>query len=111
MEEIIKQLREFRDQRDWKQFHNPKDLANAISIETAELMEHFLWKTQEESYEKVKNNPKIAEEVADIMIFLIYFAETSWIDIEKAVKDKIEKNNKKYSVEKSKWKSNKYTEL
>ena len=101
----------FRDARDWRQFHNPKDLATAISIEASELEEMFLWKSQEESYKIWREDPKVGEEFADIFNFMVFFAEECWIDIEKEVLAKIEKNNQKYSVEKSKGKSDKYTKL
>jgi NTP pyrophosphatase (non-canonical NTP hydrolase) len=105
--EIIK----FRDDRDWKQFHNPKDLATAISIEASELQEKFLWKSQEASYDIWKNDNEVHEEFSDILNFMILFAEECNIDIEKVMLEKIEKNNKKYSVERSKGKSDKYTKL
>lgn len=110
----IKQLQkiviEFRDARDWKQFHNPKDIAAAIAIEAWELQEKFLWKTQEQSYELWKGS-EVAEEVADIFNYLLLFSDACWIDLEKAFLDKIEKNNQKYSVDKSKWKNDKYDKL
>lgn len=102
---------EFIDERDWRQFHNPKDVATAISIEASELEELFLWKSQEESYEIWKNDPRVREEFADIFSYMVSFAEQCWIDIEKEVLSKIEKNSLKYPVEKAKWKNNKYTEL
>lgn len=110
-EKIRNEILDFREKRDWKQFHNPKDLATAISIEAAELEEVFLWKSQEESYEIWKNDSKVKEEFADIFNFMVLFAEECGIDIEKEVLAKIEKNNQKYSVEKSKGKSDKYTKL
>lgn len=102
---------EFREKRDRKQFHNPKDLATAIAIEAWELQEKFLWKSQEKSYEIGKNDPEVAEEAADIFNFLLLFAEACDIDLEKAYIEKMEKNNKKYDEEKSKWKSDKYNKL
>ena len=110
-EKIRKTILEFRDKRDWKQFHNPKDLATAISIEASELEEIFLWKSQEESYEIWKTDLKVREEFADIFNYMVLFAEECGIDIEKEVFSKIEKNNQKYSVEKSNGKSDKYTKL
>ncbi len=110
-EKIKSEILDFVDKRDWKQFHNPKDLAAAISIESSELEELFLRKSQEESYEIGKNNPKVREEFADIFNYLVMFAEECDIDIEKEVLAKLEKNKKKYPVEKAKWKSDKYTEL
>lgn len=110
-EKIRDIILKFRNDRDWEQFHNPKDLATAISIEASELDECFLWKSQEQSYEIWKNDPKVREEVADVFNYLILFAETCWIDLEKEVLGKIEKNNQKYPVEKAKGKSDKYTKL
>ena len=109
-EKIRKAILDFREARDRKQFHNPKDLATAISIEASELNECFLWKSQQDSYEIWKTN-EVKEEFADIFNYLVLFAEECWIDIEKEVLAKIEKNNQKYSVEKAKGKSDKYTKL
>lgn len=101
----------FRDERDWKQFHNPKDLATAISIEAGELQEKFLRKSQEESYNIWMYDSEVLDEFADIFNCLVLFAEECNIDIEKAVLDKLEKNKEHYPVEKSKWKCDKYTRL
>lgn len=102
---------DFIDERDWKQFHNPKDLATAISIEASELEELFLWKSQEQSYEIWRNDLRVKEEFADIFNYMISFAEQCWIDIEYEVLAKLEKNCKKYPIEKAKWRCDKYTEL
>jgi len=110
-EKIKEAILAFRDERDWKQFHNPKDLAAAIAIEAWELQELFLRKSQEKSYEIGRNDPKVKEEFADIFNFMVLLAEECDIDIEKEVLAKIEKNNQKYSVEKSKGKSDKYNKL
>lgn len=110
LENIKKEILAFREARDWKQFHNPKDLATAIAIEASELQEKFLWKSQEKSYEIWKNT-EVHEEFADILNFMILFAEECNIDVEKVMMDKINKNNAKYSVEKSKWSSEKYNKL
>lgn len=110
-EKIRNALIKFRDERDWKQFHNPKDLATAMCIEASELEELFLWKSQEDSYEIWKNDPKVKEEFADVFNYLVLFAEACWIDIEEAVLSKIEKNGQKYPVEKAKGRSDKYTKL
>ena len=101
----------FRDDRDWEQFHNPKDLATAIAIEASELQEIFLWKSQQESYEIGKNDSHVKEEFSDIFNYMVLFAEECWIDIEKEVLAKLEKNGQKYSVEKAKGKSDKYDKL
>lgn len=100
----------FRDERDWKQFHNPKDLASAIAIEASELMEHFLWKSQKDSYEIGKKEETV-DEFADVLWFLLLYADACDIDIVDALKNKVKKNNEKYPVHKAKWKSDKYTKL
>jgi NTP pyrophosphatase (non-canonical NTP hydrolase) len=106
MEEIINKLRKFRDERDWKQFHNPKDLALALNIESSELLEAFLWKSFEEAdIEKVK------EELADVFAYAFLLAEHYELDVKQIVLDKIEQNQKKYPISKAKGSSKKYTEL
>ena len=103
------ELVKFRDARHWKQFHNTKDLALAISIEAAELNELFLWKTTEES-ELVDRN-KIKEELADILSFSLLLAGKHGFDVKEIVLEKIRKNNEKYPVDKSKDTAKKYNEL
>lgn len=110
-EKIKEKVLKFREERDWEQFHNPKDLATALAIEAAELQEVFLWKTPDSSYNIAKDNQEVAEEVADIFNYLILFCETTGIDLEKALLEKLEKNSIKYPVEKAKWKSDKYNKL
>ncbi|MEK7522083.1 MAG: nucleotide pyrophosphohydrolase [Patescibacteria group bacterium] len=113
-ENILKKIKKFRDERDWKKFHNPKDMAEAISIESSELLELFLWKTKEESLEFVKdkkNQEEISDEVADILAFLFEFIDNCGIDIEKAIENKLQKNAKKYPVSKAKGVATKYTKL
>ena len=106
MDEIINRLRQFRDERDWKQFHNPKDLALALSIESSELLEAFLWKSAADAdIEKVK------EELADVFAFAFLMADACDLDVKQIVMDKIEKNEKKYPVEKARGTAKKYTEL
>lgn len=111
IKELQKIVLAFRDERDRKQFHNPKDLASAIAIEAGELMEHFLRKSQEESHHIAKENSDVREEFADILSFLLLFADSCNINIEQALLDKIEKNGKKYPIEKAKGISDKYTKL
>lgn len=106
MEELLDQLKQFRDQRDWKQFHNPKDLALALSIESGELLEAFLWKTSEEA-----DRDKVREELADVFAFAILLADEYDFDVREIVLDKIQKNAKKYPVDKAKGTSRKYNEL
>ncbi|WP_430406348.1 nucleotide pyrophosphohydrolase [Fluviicola sp.] len=107
--EVIQALIQFRDERDWKQFHDSKNLALAISIEAAELNELFLWKEKPES-ENV-NMDKIKEELADILSFAFLLADKHGLDPFQIVVDKIKKNAEKYPVEKAKGRSDKYNEL
>jgi len=107
--EIIKEIIKFRDEREWAQFHDSKNLASAISIEASELNELFLWKTTEES-EKV-DKTKIKEELADILIFSFLLAHRHNYNIQEIIMDKIHINAKKYPIKKSKGKHTKYTDL
>lgn len=107
--EIIEALIKFRDERDWKQFHDSKNLALAISIEAAELNELFLWKEKPAS-ENV-NIENIKEELADILSYAFLLAEKHQLDPFEIIADKIKKNGEKYPVEKAKGKSDKYTDL
>lgn len=106
MEEVINELIRFRNERDWEQFHNPKDLAIAINIEAGELLELFLWKDHSEA-----DKEKVKEELADIFAFGLLLAEKYGFDIKEIVLDKIKKNATKYPVEKAKGTSKKYNEL
>ena len=104
----------FRDQRDWKQFHLPKDLALGLSVEAGELAELFLWKTKAEietALQEQKFRGRLADELADVLVFLLYLAESSGIQLGEAVLAKMEKNGQKYPVEKARGSSTKYTEL
>lgn len=104
--DVIKQLQAFRDERDWKQFHNSKDLALAISIESGELLELFLWKENEDvSKEKLK------DELADILSYCLLLAEKHELSIPDIILEKIQKNELKYPVDKSKGNAKKYTDL
>lgn len=100
----------FRDERDWEQFHDSKNLASAIGIESAELNELFLWKNSKEEIESV-DKERLSEELADVFSFAILLAEKNDLDISEIVLDKIKKNAKKYPVGKAKGTSKKYTEL
>lgn len=107
--EIIDALIKFRDERDWEQFHDSKNLATAISIEAAELNELFLWKTIKESDEV--NKEKIKEELADILAFSFLLANKHGFDIKQIVLEKIKKNGEKYPIDKAKGTSKKYDQL
>ena len=106
IEEIIQTLIEFRNERDWEQFHNPKDLAIAISIEANELLELFLWKSAEAA-----NREKVKEELADILSFAFLLAQKEGLDVKEIVLQKIKANAEKYPVNKAKGTAKKYTEL
>jgi NTP pyrophosphatase (non-canonical NTP hydrolase) len=112
MKELTKKIRAFSQNRDWDQFHSPKNLAMALSVEVAEVVEHFQWLTQEESNrldaEKLK---QIREEIGDVMIYLARLADRLGIDPVQAAEEKMQINEKKYPVEKAKGRAAKYTEL
>lgn len=104
--EITQKLIEFRNDRDWEQFHNPKDLSLAINIEAGELLELFLWKNAEDA-----NPEKIKEELADIFSFAFLLADKCGLDVKQIVLEKIKVNNEKYPVAKAKGTAKKYNEL
>lgn len=107
-------LTKFRDEREWRQFHTPKNLADAISIEAGELLELFLWKKDQEIESSLKDpafRQKVTHELADILCFCINFSNSTGIDLASAVLDKMEHNRKKYPIEKSRNTARKYTEL
>ena len=106
---VIGELIKFRDERDWEQFHDSKNLAVAISIEASELNELFLWKSSEQS-EKVEID-RIKEELADILSFSFLLAEKHGLDPFDILSEKIKRNGEKYPVEKAKGKSDKYDQL
>jgi NTP pyrophosphatase (non-canonical NTP hydrolase) len=106
MEKLIDLLKKFRDERDWKQFHNPKDLSLALSIEASELLETFLWKSHEDA-----DINKVKEELADVFAYALLIADAYDLDIEEIVREKIKKNSEKYPVAKAKGTAKKYNEL
>jgi len=106
IEEITKALIDFRNERDWAQFHNPKDLALAINVEAGELLELFLWKKAEEA-----NKDKVKEELADILAYSFLLAEKYDFDVKDIVMNKIKINGEKYPVDKAKGTAKKYNEL
>ena len=103
---IIEALLSFRNERDWEQFHNPKDLALAINVEAGELLELYLWKNSDEV-----NKEKVKEELADIFAYAFLLAEKYQLDIKDIILEKIKKNGEKYPVDKSKGNAKKYNEL
>jgi len=109
---LIKRIRDFADERDWKKFHSPKNISMALSVEVGELLEHFQWLSQEES--KTPNNDlkhDIAEEAADVFLYLLRLCDQLDIDLIESANKKIDKNALKYPVEKSKGISKKYNKL
>ena len=112
MDELKKRIREFNRERDWEQFHTPKNLVMGISIESAELMEHFLWKNEAESAAVSRDSiAEIKDECGDVLIYLVNLADRLGFDLIEAAKDKLRKNGKKYPVDKSKGVAKKYTDL
>lgn len=109
IDQIIKALVDFRDARDWKQFHDSKNLATALSIEVAELNELFLWKDVAASEEVDKE--KLKEELADVFAYAFLMAEKHGLDVKEIVLEKIRRNGEKYPVEKAKGTATKYTDL
>lgn len=106
---ILEKVLKFRDDRNWKQFHNPKDLVISLSLEASELLENFQWKSSEEAVETKKEDMK--DELADVLIYSMLLADQLDIDLEEIIINKIEKNNKKYPVEKSRDSKKKYNEI
>lgn len=112
MEQILAMIRKFRDDRDWMQFHDPKNLAVSLMIEAAELLEHFQWKEREEVEKYViSHKEEISDEIADVAVYLAELADNLGIDLLKAMENKLEKNAKKYPVEKARGRAVKYNKL
>lgn len=107
--ETIEQVLRFRDDRNWRQFHNPKDLALSISLEAAELLEVFQWSGSDTVCESKKD--KIKEELADVLNYCILMADVCGLDMDEIVQEKIKRNNEKYPVEKAKDSAKKYNEF
>jgi len=113
IEELQKKVIEFRDDRDWAQYHNPKDLAISLSLEAAELLEIFQWKTSRE-VEAIKSDPgerkKVKEELGDVLIYALNMCHAFGFDPSEVILEKLEINEKKYPVEKAKGNARKYSE-
>lgn len=102
----------FRDDRDWKQFHNPKDTAISMALEAAEFLEHFQWKNPEEIKKHVKENHNdVSDELADVLYWVLLIAHDLDVDLDNAFEEKMKKNEAKYPVDKAKGKHTKYTKL
>lgn len=112
IKELTEKIIAFRDARDWKQFHNPKDCAISLSLEASEVLEHFQWKSKEEINEYIKTHKEhIGEELADVLYWVLLMSHDLDIDILNISDKKLEKNNEKYPVEKAKGKNTKYNKL
>lgn len=112
--ELKTRVLDFVRARDWEQFHSPKNLSMALAAESGELMEHFLWATAEQSAAVARDpakRDKIADELADVVIYALEFANITGLDVAAAIEAKMAANAKKYPVEKSRGRSDKYTEL
>jgi NTP pyrophosphatase (non-canonical NTP hydrolase) len=102
----------FRDERDWKQFHNPKDLAISLLLEASEVLEHFQWKSQDDINVHLKSHKSaISDELADVLYWVLLMSHDLRIDLPKAFEAKLRQNAKKYPIRKVRGKSTKYTEL
>jgi len=112
VEELTKRIVDFRDARDWKQFHNPKDLAISLSLEASEVLEHFQWKNKEEMEKYIISDKEhIADELADVLYWVLLMGRDLNIDVLTALDRKQTKNEEKYPVEKAKGKHTKYNKL
>ncbi|HAD30985.1 MAG TPA: nucleotide pyrophosphohydrolase [Methylophaga sp.] len=110
--DLLKQLIEFRRERDWEQFHNPKDIAISLSIEAAELLEWFQWRNKTEIKQMLETDKRedLEDEIADVAVYLSYLCHDLNIDIEQAIQRKMQKNAAKYPVDKVKGRADKYNE-
>ena len=106
LNELISKIVKFRDDRDWAQFHNPKDLAIALNIEASELLELFLWKTEDGA-----NISRVKEELADILIYSLLLANKYNLDVQTIIESKLKQNSEKYPVDKARGSAKKYNEL
>lgn len=107
--DLVKKINTFREERDWQQFHNAKDLSISISLEAAELLENFQWKSSEDALEKNRSN--IKDELADVLMYSIMLSEELGLDVTEIMNEKLEKNAIKYPVEKSRGSNKKYSEF
>ncbi len=110
--EITEKIIQFRDERDWMQFHDPKNMAVSIILEASELLEHFQWKTKEEVEKYVmQNKSEIKDEIADIALYLFELANNLGISLNSAMEEKLKKNKAKYPIEKAQGKHTKYDKV
>jgi NTP pyrophosphatase (non-canonical NTP hydrolase) len=112
IKDLTKRIIASRDARDWKQFHNPKDLAISLALEASEVLEHFQWKSKEEMEKYViTNKNEIGEELADVLYWILLMSHDLNINVLDALEKKQEKNEKKYPIEKAKGVHTKYNKL
>ena len=112
IKKILEKIRRFRDDRDWMQFNDPKNMAVSLIIEASELLEHFQWKSKKEVEDYIKGNiDEVQDEIADIALYLFELADNLGIDLIPAMERKLEKNEKKYPVEKARGRHTKYNKL
>jgi dCTP diphosphatase len=112
IKDLIKIIVAFRDARDWKKFHNPKDRAISLSLEASEVLEHFQWKSKDEMKKYViEHKIEIGEELADVLYWVLLISHDLKIDVSDALENKIKKNEEKYPIEKAKGKHTKYNKL
>lgn len=110
--QLTEKIKQFRDERDWLKFHNHKDMALSLVLEAAEVLEHFQWKNPEEIERHVKDQKdELADELADVAMFLLELADNVGVDLEEAIEKKLRKNALKYPAEKSRGTARKYTQL
>jgi len=112
IKQLTEKIKKFRDARNWKQFHNPKDLALSLTLEAAEVLEHFQWKNKEEIDKYIKTNKSdVGEELSDVLYWVLLMSSDLDIDIAKALEKKMKQNEKKYPVDKARGKHTKYNRL
>jgi NTP pyrophosphatase (non-canonical NTP hydrolase) len=112
IKEITEKIKKFRDERDWMQFHDPKSMAASITIEAAELLEHFQWRSREDVEEYIKaHKDHIAEEIADVGMYLFELADNLGLDLIEIMDKKLKQNSEKYPVEKARGRDTKYDKL
>lgn len=112
LEDLQAALREFARERDWDQFHSPKNLASALSVEAAELLEHFQWLTEEQSRSlNARKENAVGEEMADVLLYLLQLADKLDLDLVAAAQRKLQVNAEKYPADRARGRADKYTEL
>ncbi len=112
LKDIQSIVRQFVIERDWGQFHNPKDMAISLNLEASEVLEHFQWKNEQEIADHIKNHgQEIGEELSDVLYWTLYLADRANIDLKQAFERKMQQNESKYPIDKAKGTHKKYTEL